>query len=197
MFRQELKYQLTEYNFGKHLEVLQSAGFSQPYPARTVNSLYFDNDQFQMYADSEEGVLPRKKTRIRWYDDRQETSFLETKISSPEGRFKTVVSIDEQTKVIKRKDGIKDMRYGLLKPALYVCYWRQYFVVDKVRITLDTDISYRRNFDDCSLEHFDLNSVLELKCDFDFPVWKLDALIPFPTTRFSKYCNGIRKVKGF
>ena len=61
MFRQELKYQLTEYNFGEHLEVLQSAGLSQPYPARTVNSLYFDNDQFQMYADSEEGVLPRKR----------------------------------------------------------------------------------------------------------------------------------------
>ena len=150
-----------------------------------------------MYADSEEGVLPRKKTRIRWYDDTQETSFLETKISSQEGRFKTVVSIDEQTQVIKLKGGIKDARYGLLKPALYVSYWRQYFVVDKVRITVDTNISYRRNFDDCSLEHFDLNSVLELKCDFDFPAWKLNALIPFPTARFSKYCNGIKKAKGF
>ena len=31
------------------------------YPKRVVNSLYFDNWNFSMYADSIEGVLPRKK----------------------------------------------------------------------------------------------------------------------------------------
>ena len=34
---------------------------------RIVESLYFDNDQYEMHKDSEEGIAPRKKIRIRTY----------------------------------------------------------------------------------------------------------------------------------
>ena len=39
---------------GKHL-----------YPKRLIKSLYFDNNTYQMYEDSIEGLVPRKKIRIR------------------------------------------------------------------------------------------------------------------------------------
>ena len=49
--------------------------------------IIFDNNEFQMYYDSIEGCLPRKKVRLRNYED--ERNFLEIKISSTEGRYKT------------------------------------------------------------------------------------------------------------
>ena len=43
-----------------------------------------------MYHNSVEGVLPRKKIRIRFYPENQDNNFyLEKKISSIEGRYKT------------------------------------------------------------------------------------------------------------
>ena len=37
------------------------------YKKRLVNSIYFDNDDFEMYFDSVEGLSPRKKIRLRYY----------------------------------------------------------------------------------------------------------------------------------
>ena len=39
------------------------------YPSRNINSIYFDNELFQMFYDSEEGVVPRKKIRTRNYNN--------------------------------------------------------------------------------------------------------------------------------
>ena len=38
------------------------------YPDREVYSIYFDNENFQTYNDSIEGVVPRKKIRLRTYN---------------------------------------------------------------------------------------------------------------------------------
>ena len=66
------------------------------YPMRKVNSCYFDTNELQMFHDSDQGVLPRKKIRIRNYND-EKIFTEETKISSEEGRFKKTKKILEQT----------------------------------------------------------------------------------------------------
>jgi len=62
------------------------------FPQRRINSIYFDNSHLSMYHDSIEGCVPRKKIRIRNYNDLPEfnkgVNNLELKISSAEGRFK-------------------------------------------------------------------------------------------------------------
>ena len=42
------------------------------YPKRIIKSLYFDNSSTDMYKDSEEGCVPRKKIRIRYYPELKE-----------------------------------------------------------------------------------------------------------------------------
>ena len=86
-FRKEKKYRLTfsELSFVK--KKLFQSGMSSLYPARIVNSCYFDTHDLKLFSESEEGVLPRKKIRIRWYDKKNNFS-KEVKISSIEGRFK-------------------------------------------------------------------------------------------------------------
>ena len=45
------------------------------FPPRIISSIYFDNDNFEMYHNSIEGVLPRKKIRIRYYPENKDKSF--------------------------------------------------------------------------------------------------------------------------
>ena len=53
------------------------------FPNRNIQSVYFDNKFFDMYNDSEEGVLPRKKVRMRNYPDKDKKGYnFETKIST-------------------------------------------------------------------------------------------------------------------
>jgi SPX domain protein involved in polyphosphate accumulation len=86
-FRKEKKIRLSYADFFKIQNEMINRGFIELHPARIVNSLYFDNENLSFFVDSEEGVLPRKKIRVRWYDD--DFNFTkETKISSIEGRFK-------------------------------------------------------------------------------------------------------------
>ena len=66
------------------------------YQPRKINSLYFDNLNLDMYSDSVEGLVPRKKIRIRNYPyDNDKKYYLEIKNSSIEGRFKSRKIIDE------------------------------------------------------------------------------------------------------
>ena len=51
---------------------------------RLVTSIYFDNNNQSLY-ESEEGVVPREKIRLRFYDNNR-IKFCEKK-SSPEGRL--------------------------------------------------------------------------------------------------------------
>ena len=68
---------------------ISEKGYLKLYPDRKIRSLYFDNLNNQMFADSEEGITPRKKIRIRNYpNNKDQKFFLEKKISSPDGRFK-------------------------------------------------------------------------------------------------------------
>ena len=87
-FRKESKYRLTYSDLAQLQKQLLMHGMKELYPVRVINSCYFDTDSQRLFYESEEGVTPRKKIRVRWYNN--ELNFKkETKISSIEGRFKS------------------------------------------------------------------------------------------------------------
>ena len=91
-FRKEKKYKLTIFEFNNLKKLLIKKGMQKIYNKRFINSLYYDTKQRDMFYHSEEGVMPRKKIRIRWYNS--EMNFkIEKKISSIDGRYKITNSL--------------------------------------------------------------------------------------------------------
>ena len=165
----------------------------QIYQRRKIESLYFDNRNYEMYSDSLEGLVPRKKIRIRNYPGSADTSlYLEIKISSVEGRFKTRKIIDSNKFNYIKANGISDSQYGLCKPCLYVVYDRDYFKMDDVRISIDNNISYKLYPD--NIYHRDESSIVEIKTSIRKNLDKLIENFPFQKKRYSKYCNAVEKI---
>ena len=163
---------------------------------RIIKSLYFDNINFDMYNDSIEGLVPRKKIRIRQYlsgDDKN--LYLEIKNSSVEGRFKTRKIIKKDQFEIYKKVGIFHSQYGVCLPSCFVAYEREYSEIHDVRISIDKDIIYE-NYKNCSVFK-DEDCIVELKTSIKKNLDDLVEQFPFQRIRFSKYCNGIEKIKKF
>ncbi|MGE8396229.1 MAG: VTC domain-containing protein [Comamonas sp.] len=189
-FRIEEKIKLTKYDQAALMGELTSRGMKSLYSDRKIKSIYFDNFQKQCFLDAEEGVLPRKKIRIRSYpDDKKEARFFEVKTSSIEGRFKTVVEISEDKEKNYINSGFLDKNYGVVKPLVIVEYIRKYFIFNGVRVTLDGEIKYSEIGRAISV--FENHSVLEIKTDIGTSKDLLENYFPYPRTRFSKYCNGV------
>tara|TARA_B100001564_G_C20487209_1_gene599903 strand:+ start:37 stop:639 length:603 start_codon:yes stop_codon:yes gene_type:complete len=161
------------------------------YNPRVVKSLYFDNNSFDMFQNSEEGIVPRKKIRIRSYPKFNNKFFLEIKISSVEGRFKKSNEISDTQYLELIKNGIFDKQYGHCKPKIYVKYLREYYIMKNTRITYDKDIEYL-NVQQRILGK-ENSRVLELKPNKDKNTDELFLDFPFSRIRYSKYCFGINK----
>ena len=146
-----------------------------------------------MYANSIEGVVPRKKIRIRNYPNEKNGKFyLEKKISSVEGRYKEKKEIDIFKFERILKTGIYDYDYGLCKPLLYVEYQRSYYILGESRVTHDNKIKYYR-FGNKLIKH-DENEIFEIKTNYLADLDKLNQTFPMDRTRFSKYCNAFEKL---
>ena len=88
-FRIEEKIYIEKNSLTQFRQWLKTQKLFTLYPKRKIRSIYFDNNTSQIFSDSEEGCVPRKKIRLRNYpDDKNTKIFMETKISSIEGRFK-------------------------------------------------------------------------------------------------------------
>jgi len=195
-FRKEKKIKLTISDYYKFIDLKKNNKANKLYNKREVNSIYFDNSALDMFHQSEEGVLPRKKIRIRWYD-RQNQFNLEEKTSSVEGRFK-------QTKTIKNFNTISDILsfkifdniYGILTPSLLVSYERSYFNLNKIRITLDEKIKYKNYRNNINQKIVDPERVVELKTGIEISDDYIEKLFPFTNSRFSKYSRGLLFTEG-
>ena len=168
------------------------------FPTRTINSIYFDNQDFSMYHHSIEGVLPRKKIRLRIYD--QEFIFTkdankEIKISSVEGRYKTSEKAKNPSQIMNL--GIFDQNYGLCLPVLNITYKRSYYKVKNIRLTLDEKITYRKviNRGVSKLSTPDNYNIVELKFNSEKSIDFVRQSFPFERARFSKYCRGIEFIR--
>ena len=190
-FRKEKKFRVTVSDFHEFQGQLHQQGMKTLFEPRLVTSVYFDTPNLNMFHESEEGTLPRKKVRIRWYDDNKSFT-LESKTSSIEGRFKSTFKLKNNIVLSElfTRNRI-DAQYGYIQPTLKVSYKRSYCVFKKMRITFDKDICYQNLKYADRRKYHDPERVIEIKipanCSDDF----VETLIPFPTARFSKYSRGM------
>jgi len=192
-FEEKILFHISDYL--KIRKFISNSGGIEIYPKRKISSIYFENLHNEMYLNSEEGCLPRKKIRIRTYpkDGNNLNFFFETKISSVEGRYKISKKLSKLNYENFLEKGFFDNLYGVCYPKLWVTYFREYYSISNQRITLDQNIVYNgfkstrsaRNNDDIILE---IKSTDKMKKDF------LDYNIPFQKLRISKYCEGFNKL---
>jgi len=163
MYRYERKYILPDYLLAEVVMRLKLHGFvfSQAYPPRYVNSLYFDHPAREQYLDSVDGVAQRRKVRIRWYGDlwgRITEPTLELKIKQglmgAKRRLRLAAfefaSHTRRTDMIHLLTQVRDPAFmaelQALEPVRLVRYRRQYYQsFDKqIRLTLDNQVEYLR-----------------------------------------------------
>ena len=164
--------------------------YSILYPKRKIKSLYFENSINQIFLDSEEGITPRKKIRIRNYPDNIDKNFFfEKKISSPDGRFKQKKIVASKEIENLKKFGYFDEVYRSCYPKLFVEYSREYYDANICRLTIDTNINYTK-FSELNYTKSDPLAAVEIKASIYSNVDQLLKEFPFQRVRFSKYCRG-------
>ncbi len=193
-FRIENKFIVPWDKFFDFKNWMMKNNFKKLYDKRNINSVYFDNKNFNIYKDSIEGTTPRKKIRIRTYstnflNKKNEYSY-EIKVSSAEGRFKKSKRFNNDVESIF--NGIYDQQYGMCYPVLNIIYEREYFSNGKSRITIDRNIKYFKiNGKRISnLPRLDSSLIIENKSKFLNENTMMEFFI-FENRRFSKYCKGI------
>jgi len=188
-FRKEKKFRLTKFDYDCLKNKLLLQGMQPLFEKRKINSLYYDTELHSMYYDSEEGLLPRRKVRIRWYDDVSKASN-EVKISSVEGRFKTSSFVDVASENALPQS-LYDPYYGVVYPSLLVFYTREYFSFKSMRITFDSEIGYVNYRRSQKIPVKDSEYVMEVKVGIGMSDDYIERMLPFPVSRFSKYSRGL------
>ena len=195
-FRKEKKFRLTLSDFQILKFDLFEKGMKELYPERKVQSYYYDTKDLKMFEDSDEGILPRKKIRVRKYN--QENIYIkEIKITSEEGRYKITKPLKDTSNKINYFENFFDNQYGLLIPTLFVSYFRKYYIFDNLRITFDRNISYQNLRTNLGISTIDPECVMEIKTDILTEDDFIFKIINIPTSRFSKYCRGIIKSNSY
>tara|TARA_B110000438_G_scaffold240089_1_gene238633 strand:+ start:132 stop:722 length:591 start_codon:yes stop_codon:yes gene_type:complete len=193
-FRIEEKLFVKNENLVQFREYLGKKSLKKLFHPRKIKSLYFDNINFDMYNDSIEGLVPRKKIRIREYPHESDKNiYLEIKHSSVEGRFKTREIIDIKKYSQIKNSGFLDNQYGICYPNYFVSYDREYSIINDVRISIDKNIQYIDYKTNISFN--DTNSIVEIKTSSKKNLDDLIAEFPFQRIRFSKYCLAVESLR--
>jgi hypothetical protein len=196
-FRIEQKLLVNKDRIFSFKEWLVKNNSKKIFPDRKIKSIYFENYYNQMFLDSEEGCVPRKKIRIRSYPMAdKKTKNLEIKISSIEGRFKKKLNINESNYISFINNGYFDQQYGICLPRLEVNYLREYHSLFGIRVTIDKNINYKKTIKN-SLSLKDEEEIIELKTNNSTSIDYLLNSFPIEKIRFSKYCRAYNKLFQF
>ena len=190
--RIEKKLEIEENDYISILFWLKEKNAKLLFPNRYINSRYYDNDNLQMFYETLEGFVPRKKIRIRTYNSEDFCNSkspynLEVKLTTFDKRYKSIKNNINFKKI--QKFGIFDIKYGYCRPKVQISYIREYFLIKGFRITIDKSIQYKSLIDKKRL--FEKSSVLEIKADANIDDSEIIKEIPFPQSRFSKYERAI------
>jgi len=191
-FRKEIKLKINPDNKSLFIKELINNDFNEIYPKRTIESIYFDNNRNFSYLDSEEGIVPRKKIRLRRYKDKNKYSHykLETKISSFEGRFKSVKEINKNELSKMLKLGVLDNMYGLCLPKLIIAYERLYFGKNNFRVTVDMNVNCKKTKDKF-YKKININA-FEIKTKFNITDDEINKKFKQNKIRLSKYAEAFK-----
>ena len=191
------------------------AFFSECFPPRHINNIYFDTPALDNYHENLSGQADRTKIRIRWYGaflDSPAKATLEYKIKRgmvgtkescklPPLKLLPGFSCDDFDHYWEQCDIPQKVSMDLKTVIPTICnrYHRKYFLSadSKYRITLDTGLEF------IAIDRFDNqfqrkrilqdSVVIELKYSGDIALMdeRLFNFFPFRVTRMSKYVTGI------
>lgn len=196
--RNEIKF-IGDYTQLRKIIGEQSA--SRAFPTRSINSIYFDTRELDDFNDSEEGSVPRQKTRLRWYGSRKIRKHLsgavESKSTLSNHREKEsfrITDMDQESLI----DLISNVRKAKMIPVALVSYVREYFkTASGLRFTLDRHIQYAATdkYYRVTRTERDYSNVLELKVPVDVDYSAKTNEFADLRTRFSKYCEAVRRLE--
>ena len=193
-FRKEEKIILSSVNYIKIKNLIKKFDGKSIYPKRIIKSIYFENSENQMYKDSEEGVVPRKKIRLRTYPEKKIDSWsLEYKINSAESKFKRALKVNSAIFEKYLQKGVYDKIYGNCFPNLVVEYSREYFQIKDIRITIDQNIFYKSYISNKKINKND-KLIIEFKTNNVNKIEMFNGEIPFQFSRMSKYCEAFNEL---
>ncbi len=163
-------------------------GFNPIFKERMIKSLYYDTEDFKCYIESSEGVVPRKKFRIRSYDKKNHFQ-LEIKSQQIDGRYKKTTPINEYS------NKLFDKEYGMLEKKLFTEYKRKYFSNTYLRLTLDYEIKFEKLSKQKVI--FGNKFVIELKPLSEYSVQGqqlAENMFNTPEVSFSKYEKAVERL---
>lgn len=195
-FRIENKYEIHCSKLDFFYKFLQKKKAKMLFAPRVINSIYFDNLNLDSFKDSEEGVLPRKKIRLRYYGNvlniNEVNINYEVKFSLFEGRYKKVSKINNLNQILKF--GVHDTMYNICKPKVTITYTREYLEIDNFRMTFDRNIRYQ--IFNSKKKFKDINQfIIEVKSNDLNDSNKINNIFPFKQIRYSKYSNAVKFLK--
>ncbi len=177
----------------------------------SVSSLYFDNYDNKCFYENENSCDPRRKYRIRIYNNSLNTIKLEqkNKINNKVIKYKCNLSFDQANGLIRGKYKINitenqdllqsfmiDMMNERFAPVIAVCYDRYPYVCknSNIRVTFDTNICFSKqvygflNNNFVRMPLYSIN-IMEIKYDNYIPDFILKILDVENLQRisFSKY----------
>jgi len=197
MRRKEIKFQVppTDLAAAEHA-VRRAFSARATYPKRLVSSLYFDTPELRSFTESEEGVVPREKIRLRWYGKAIPSAShpvsLEIKQSKAYYREKYTVMKGSYESFRQFRRG--SLLAGLQETAV-TRYLRKYFEGSGIRITVDYHIRGEGlgllgrgvvELDYC---------VIEIKGPPEILEGDLERLTKLRASRSSKYCDVVNRFK--
>lgn len=196
--RYEIKFVINSDELQNIISTINYKFFSikKLYPDRIINSIYYDDINFNCYFDHVNGVSNRYKSRVRWYNNDLSKLTLEKKIKS--GRFNY-----KEHKYLNQGFFNEPLRnyYKLFNflpiPTLENCYKRSYFYVkdfDKIRVTFDTLLISSHPLK--NVKYYSKKTIIEFKAELDQKnnLNELIRRIPMKYTKNSKYVSGIRMI---
>jgi hypothetical protein len=193
MNRQEYKFLINRSELNVLKKILK---LKKKYKSRRINSYYFDTLFLRDYVDSEEGTVPRKKIRFRWYGKKKmNNGNFEIKITEDLVRKKEKINIENFN--LQIKEMLKKFR-SKYHPIIKVSYDRDYFIskISNLDMNYDTNITYEKlnkNYKKVS-KIYDLNNIFEIKDNLRISPDTFLKYVSHKRTRFSKYSEGIKKL---
>jgi hypothetical protein len=156
--RLEVKFEADESRLHDMLHWLRlhRSRFSEVYPPRRVDSIYFDSPDYRAMADNFAGISARTKVRIRWYGVEREPSPGALELKRKRNGFGWKLRYDltvprrrHATNWKKFREAVdgqlpREARHwlaGHAVPTLMNSYLRRYYLSGdgKVRVTVDTE----------------------------------------------------------
>jgi hypothetical protein len=215
-YRYELKFVLDETGFSKAKSWLYTCTtMRRAFPARIVNSIYFDDPGYSSVRDNLAGIMEREKVRLRWYQldgDSQKIFPPSLEIKLRNGRLgrknKLVISgLEDNLLNLEYKDlfPLVSSKLGSVKyfdshysPTLHVRYLREYFEDFRgVRITFDRQISFMNPLPHSlvaqNIPAFYSPTIMEVKFPLEHKIYVTSLLRMYnkSAVRHSKYLVGL------